>query len=82
MITIRVEPLGIGYSISIVGRGGAAPLKGQLPTLERVLESFQSIWIDAGTVKLAANVLKSGLPFEFPNIDLVDDDLPKLGINL
>jgi hypothetical protein len=85
-MTIHVVPTlnhsGVSYMLSIAApnSAGVVPLKSQFSTLDSLLDSFRSVGIDDASIRLAESTLKSGLFFTLPGVDLVDDDLPKLGV--
>jgi hypothetical protein len=86
-MTLHVNPIkndsgnGYSYQLSIAGtlaRGGAVPYI-TAPSLAGLSASFASVGIQAETISLMENRLRSGRAFSFPSVDLVDDDLSKLG---
>jgi hypothetical protein len=76
------NPSGTGftYQFSIaetLGRGGAVPHTS--PTLADLSARFASVRIQAETISLMENRLRSGRAFSLPCVDFTHDDLRKLG---
>ena len=89
MLTIHVEPQlnadgsEVNYLVSVATTHLRGPvLSSNFTTLESLLDSLRNIGIPKDDVRLVGNTLKSGLQFSLPNVDLVDADFPKLGLQL
>ncbi len=89
MLTIHVEPQlntdgsEVNYFLSVAANHLRGPvLSSNFTALESLLDSLRSIGIPKDDVRLAGNTLKSGLQFSFPNVNLVDADFAKLGLQI
>ena len=89
ILTLHVEPQlntdgsEVSYFLSVAATHLRGPvLSSNFTTLESLLDSLRNIGIPKDDVRLAGNTLKSGLQFSFPDVDLVDADFPKLGLQL
>jgi hypothetical protein len=85
MPTILVEPQlntdgsEVNYLLSVAATHLRGPvLSSNFTTLESLLDSLRNIGIPKDDLRLAGNILKSGLQFSLPDVDLVDADFAKL----